>query len=152
MSVSALNYLGIKLINSVNFTLIIVQLFFIIIFIVLALSNADLNPESLIKPLVVNVGHLNGLLSGAAVLCLAFLGFDAIATMAEESNNPSKTLPKAILWTFFIAGSIFLVVSYVAHLACPDWSTFIDNEDIASLYVAKNVGGHFLYTFFFPHI
>jgi amino acid transporter len=43
------------------------------------------------KPLLVNAGDLSGLLSGAAVLCLAFLGFDAIATMAEEAHDAKRT-------------------------------------------------------------
>ncbi|WVD62934.1 APC family permease [Utexia brackfieldae] len=154
-SVSFLNYLGIKLINSVNFTLIIVQMIFILLFVILAFSGADLSPENLLKPLEFGRHDFSGLLSGAAVLCLAFLGFDAIATLAEESNNASKTLPKAILWTVVIAGSIFLVVSYAAHVAYPDWSQFIgSNEDTASLIIVRHVGdftqlgGHFLSSFF----
>lgn len=153
-SVSLLNYLGIKLINSVNFTLIIIQIFFIGLFIFLTLSNVSLTPETMIKPLQVNAGDFNGLLSGAAILCLAFLGFDAIATLAEESNDAQKSLPRAIIWTVLIAGCIFLVVSYCAHLAYPVWQDFIDNKDTASLDVVRRVGdisqlgGDFMYNFF----
>ncbi|MCO6524625.1 MAG: APC family permease [Candidatus Schmidhempelia sp.] len=155
--VSILNYLGIKLINSVNFTLIVLQLIFIVLFIILAFSGADLSFENLINPLLFHQGDISGLLSGAAVLCLAFLGFDAIATLAEESNNATKTLPRAILWTVVIAGSIFLMVSYAAHIAFPHWEVFVGKEDTASLDVVHHVGevsqfkfisGKFLSSFF----
>jgi putrescine importer len=154
LSVSFLNYLGIKLINSVNFTLIIVQMIFIGLFIFLTLTNINLTPEAMIKPLQVNAGDFSGLMSGAAILCLAFLGFDAIATLAEESNDAQKSLPRAIIWTVLIAGCIFLVVSYCAHLAYPEWTNFIDNKDTASLDVVRRVGdrsqlgGNFMYNFF----
>ncbi|OCG15088.1 MULTISPECIES: APC family permease [unclassified Gilliamella] len=154
LSVSFLNYLGIKLINSVNFTLIIVQMIFIGLFIFLTLTNINLTPEAMIKPLQVNAGDFSGLMSGAAILCLAFLGFDAIATLAEESNDAQKSLPRAIIWTVLIAGCIFLIVSYCAHLAYPEWTDFIDNKDTASLDVVRRVGdmsqlgGNFMYNFF----
>ncbi|MCX8711974.1 APC family permease [Gilliamella sp. B3464] len=154
ISVSFLNYLGIKLINSVNFTLIIVQMIFIGLFIFLTLTNVNLTPEAMMKPLQVNAGDFSGLMSGAAILCLAFLGFDAIATLAEESNDAQKSLPRAIIWTVLIAGCIFLVVSYCAHLAYPMWTDFVDNKDTASLVVVRRVGdisqlgGNFMYNFF----
>lgn len=154
ISVSFLNYLGIKLINSVNFTLIIVQMIFIGLFIFLTLTNVNLTPEAMMKPLQVNAGDFSGLMSGAAILCLAFLGFDAIATLAEESNDAQKSLPRAIIWTVLIAGCIFLVVSYCAHLAYPIWTDFVDNKDTASLVVVRRVGdisqlgGNFMYNFF----
>ena len=154
ISVSFLNYLGIKLINSVNFTLIIVQMIFIGLFIFLTLTNVNLTPEAMMKPLLVNAGDFSGLLSGAAILCLAFLGFDAIATLAEESNDAQKSLPRAIICTILIAGCIFLVVSYCAHLAYPNWIDFANNKDTASLEVVRRVGnishlgGDFMYNFF----
>ncbi|MDE8735420.1 hypothetical protein P0G10_20300, partial [Eubacteriales bacterium DFI.9.88] len=37
---------------------------------------------------------LSGVVSGAAVLCLCFLGFDSVTTLAEEAKDPAKTLAK----------------------------------------------------------
>jgi putrescine importer len=139
ITVSCLNYLGIKLINSVNFTLIIIQLIFIGLFVFFTFVNVDLTPEVIMKPLQVNTDDFSGLLSGAAVLCLAFLGFDAITTLAEESNNATKSLPKAIIWTVLIAGCIFLIVSYCGHLIFPIWQNFADNQETASLDVMHHL-------------
>ncbi|MCX8574454.1 APC family permease [Gilliamella sp. B2717] len=161
MGVSILNYLGIKLINWANITLNLFQALFIVLFIIITLINVDLTPETMLKPISVTPDDFSGLFSGAAILCLAFLGFDAIATLAEESNEAKKTLPRAIIGTVLIAGCIFLVVSYCAHLAYPQWTDFVDNRDTASLDVMHRVdsishlsnifgkyGDNFIYNFF----
>ncbi|PXZ04250.1 APC family permease [Gilliamella apicola] len=161
VGVSVLNYLGIKLINWANITLNLFQALFIVLFIILTLTNVHLTPETMLKPISVTSDDFSGLFSGAAILCLAFLGFDAIATLAEESNDAKKTLPRAIIGTVLIAGCIFLVVSYCAHLAYPQWTDFADNKDTASLDVMRKVdnishltnvlgkyGNDFMYNFF----
>ena len=148
ISVSLLNIIGVRLLTSVNFTLIAAQLVFIVLFVGLSFSNADLSPEALLRPLMVHGDHLGGLLAGAAVLCLAFLGFDAIATMAEEADDAKRTLPKAIIITVLLAGGIFMTVSYAAHLIYPDWQALIPVQDTASLVVSEKAGGKWMYNFF----
>lgn len=148
ISVSLLNILGVRLVNSVNFTLIAAQMIFIVLFVAMSFSQADLSVESLLAPIIVNTSDLSGLLSGAAILCLAFLGFDAIATMAEESDNAKKTLPRAIIITVITAGTLFMIVSYSAHLIYPDWKSLIPIQDTASLVISEKVGGRLMYSFF----
>lgn len=147
-SVSLLNILGVRLLSSVNFSLIALQMVFIVLFIVLSFSQADLSREALMKPLLVGAEDFSGLMAGAAVLCLAFLGFDAIATMAEEANDAKNTLPRAILITVISAGAIFVSVSYAAHLVYPDWQALIPYQDTSSLIVSEHVGGKWMYNFF----
>lgn len=148
VSVSLLNVIGVRLLTSVNFTLIAAQLVFIILFIALSLNQVTLTPEVLLRPITVDGSHLSGLFAGAAVLCLAFLGFDAIATMAEEAADAKRSLPRAILITVVLAGSIFMAVSYAAHLVYPDWQSLIPIQDTASLAVSEKAGGRWMYNFF----
>ncbi len=142
ISVTILNYIGVKLVTPVNLFLITLQVLFIGLFIVLSLRSAELSPTNLLAPLTPQGDQLGGLLSGAAVLCLAFLGFDAIATMAEETKNASKTLPRAIMLTVVIAGAIFLVISYTANLSYPEWQDFAleSRQETASLDIMNRVG------------
>ncbi|WP_058913768.1 APC family permease [Entomohabitans teleogrylli] len=147
-SVSLLNILGVRLMTSVNFSLIGAQMVFIVLFITLSFSQAELTPENLMRPLLVGAGDFSGLMAGAAVLCLAFLGFDAIATMAEEADDAKRTLPRAILITVISAGTIFIAVSYSAHIIYPDWQSLIPVQDTASLVVSEKAGGKWMYTFF----
>lgn len=140
--VSVLNILGIKLVTSMNMLIIVMQLIFITLFLYLSFSSAfTLDKEALLAPLTVMSDQVSGLFAGAAVLCLAFLGFDAISTMAEETKDAKRALPKAILYTVFIAGTLFIIISYAAHLSYPAWRDFLPNTDIASIQVMEKVGG-----------
>lgn len=140
--VSVLNILGIKLVTSMNMLIIIMQLLFIAVFLYLSLSTTfTLDKEALLAPLTVMSDQVSGLFAGAAVLCLAFLGFDAISTMAEETKDARRALPKAILYTVFIAGTLFVIISYCAHLSYPAWRDFLPDTDVASIQVMEKVGG-----------
>ncbi len=56
--------------------------------------------------------------SGAFIAMFAFLGFETIANMAEETIDPGRTLPRAILLALGIATALYVIVAYVAvHVA-----------------------------------
>lgn len=140
--VTSLNILGIKLVSSMNMLIIILQLLFIGVFLYLCFrTSAPLNITALMAPLAFTQDQVSGLFAGAAVLCLAFLGFDAISTMAEETKDAKRSLPRAIMFTVMIAGALFVIVSYCSHLIYPQWQDFLPNTDIASLAVMQRVGG-----------
>ena len=43
---------------------------------------------------------------------LSFGGFEAAATLGEETNNPHRNIPFAILGTLLLAGALYVVISY----------------------------------------
>lgn len=142
IAVTTLNILGIKLVNSMNMLIIIMQFIFLAVFLFFCFNSIDsFQPETLLKPLLFEQSQLSGIFSGAAILCLAFLGFDAISTMAEETKDAKKALPRAIIMTVLIAGIMFIIVSYFAHLVYPSWQDFIGNPDTASVDVVAKAGG-----------
>jgi APA family basic amino acid/polyamine antiporter len=56
----------------------------------------------------------SGVMSGAAIIFFAFIGFNTIAVMAEEVKDPEKNVSKAILFAFAICTLIYIGVSVVA--------------------------------------
>ena len=56
----------------------------------------------------------SGVMSGAAIIFFAFIGFNTIAVMAEEIKNPERNVPRAILLAFAICTLIYIGVSIVA--------------------------------------
>jgi APA family basic amino acid/polyamine antiporter len=56
----------------------------------------------------------SGVMSGAAIIFFAFIGFNTIATMAEEVKDPERNVPRAILFAFAVCTLIYIAVAIVA--------------------------------------
>jgi basic amino acid/polyamine antiporter, APA family len=53
----------------------------------------------------------SGVMSGAAVVFFAYIGFDAVSTTAEEARNPSRDLPIGIISSLIICTLLYLIVA-----------------------------------------
>jgi len=54
-----------------------------------------------------------GISAGAAIVFFAYIGFDAVSTVAEESRNPRRDLPIGILASLAVCTLLYIVVSAV---------------------------------------
>jgi APA family basic amino acid/polyamine antiporter len=54
-----------------------------------------------------------GVIAGASIVFFAFIGFDIVATAAEETRNPTKDLPRGILGSLAICTVLYVAVSLV---------------------------------------
>lgn len=61
----------------------------------------------------------SGVLSGAATCFYAFIGFDIIATTGEEAENPTRDIPKAIIWSLATVLTAYITSSVVVTLIVP---------------------------------
>lgn len=52
-----------------------------------------------------------GVISGAALVFLSFIGFDVVATSAEEVKNPKKTLPRGIFAGLAVVTVLYILVT-----------------------------------------
>ena len=61
-----------------------------------------------------------GVFSAAALIFFAYIGFESIAKLSEETKNPSKTIPRAILLSILISTIIYILVA-VSAVSVLDW-------------------------------
>jgi basic amino acid/polyamine antiporter, APA family len=54
-----------------------------------------------------------GLLAGASIVFFAFIGFDIVATTAEETKNPQRDVPRGILASLAIVTVLYVAVAIV---------------------------------------
>lgn len=145
--VTVLNVLGIKSVSTFNGIVVVVQVVFAVAFVILSLGSLPAGGAP--DPSVAFSG-MNGagaLFTGAAILCLSFLGFDAVSTLSEEARHPRRDVPRAIMAVTFIGGLTFIALSFVSYLVVPDWQSF-ENVDTASAEVVQAAGGAWLSNFF----
>ena len=56
---------------------------------------------------------VSGIFTGAALVFFAFIGFDIVATAAEETKNPQRNMPIGILGSLAICTTLYVAVSLV---------------------------------------
>ncbi|MDT5154151.1 MAG: putrescine importer, partial [Mycobacterium sp.] len=147
--VTVLNIVGIVSVARANFLLLALQVVFIAVFVVMAfVTISGKGNVDLVAPFTGDgtVGGASPIFAGAAILCLSFLGFDAVSTLSEEAKDPTRSVPKAIMIATVGCGLIFFGLSYVSQLVFPS-NQFVD-VDSGSLDVMTAAGGQFLNTFF----
>jgi APA family basic amino acid/polyamine antiporter len=71
-----------------------------------------------------------GLLAAASLVFFAFIGFDVVATTAEETKNPQRSLPRGILASLAIVTVLYVAVALVLTGMVPytDLQTGPDGE------------------------
>lgn len=147
--VTLLNIRGIGSVSSMSNLIVCAQMVFVVVFVALVIRQlAGAESLDLSAPWIGD-GSQSGLLplmAGAAVLCLSFLGFDAVSTLAEETRDPRRDIPRAIVITTLGAGLLFILLAMTSQLAFPG-SSFKDADSAASE-VMLHAGGRFLEMFF----
>jgi putrescine importer len=84
--------------------------------------------------------------AGAAIAAYSFLGFDAVSTLTEETREPTRTMPKAIMIIAVIGGLIFTGSAYMTQLAHPGGE--FAAVDSAASEIALMIGGDLFVTVF----
>ena len=56
---------------------------------------------------------ISGVISGAAAIFFAYVGFDAVSTQAGEAINPKKDVPFAIIVSLLVCTILYILVSLV---------------------------------------
>jgi APA family basic amino acid/polyamine antiporter len=59
------------------------------------------------------------IVSAAALIFFAYLGFEDIANVAEEAQNPERVLPRAFIYALLISTLVYVLVALVAVSAVP---------------------------------
>ena len=108
--------LGIRESAFMNAVIVFIKVAIILVFI--AVGVFFIKPE-LWHPFVPpNSGHFgafgfSGVMRGAGVIFFAYIGFDAVSTLAQEARNPQKDMPLGILGSLIICTVLYVAVSLV---------------------------------------
>jgi len=105
---TALLIRGVKESSRTNMIIVIIKIAVILFFIVMAAPHV--NPENW-KPFM--PFGFKGIMTSAAIVFLAFVGFDAVSTVAEETVNPQKDMPIGIMGSLLVATILYMAVSAI---------------------------------------
>src|SRR5213593_4317806 len=61
----------------------------------------------------------SGVMTGAAIVFFAYIGFDAVSTAAQEAKNPQRDMPIGIIGSLLICTVLYIIVSGIATGVVP---------------------------------
>jgi len=114
--VTILLILGIRESANVNTAIVFTKIGVIVTFIlagVACIHRANWHP--FVPPNSGQFGHYgwSGVLRGAAVVFVAYIGFDAVSTAAQETRNPQRDMPIGIIGSLVICSLLYVLVAIV---------------------------------------
>jgi len=122
--------------TKLNRILVFVKLTAVFIFLLLAGPHVDTANWEPFMPF-----GFSGVAGGAAIVFFAYIGFDAVATSAEECKNPSHDLPIGIIGSLVICTLLYVVVAAVLTGIVP-YTELNSPEPVAFAlrYISYNIG------------
>ncbi|KRM27031.1 amino acid transporter [Limosilactobacillus panis DSM 6035] len=106
--------IGITQTKRVNDTMVLVKLAVIVLFIICTIwfiKPQNWHPFSPFGWYSYHNGTASGIIPAASIVFFSFIGFDAVSSSAEETINPSKTLPRGILLSLLISTILYIIMT-----------------------------------------
>lgn len=119
---TALNLWGVRAAARVGFAVLAMEIVVLLVFVVSAVvvlvrGGAQ---RGWLTPLTGDSGFsMTAVMGAVSVAVLSYLGFDAIASFAEEVTGGSAKVARAVLFCLVLAGALFVAQSYLAALLEP---------------------------------
>jgi len=83
-------------------------------------------------------------MAATSLASLTYIGFDGVTTLAEDVENPRRTVPAATVLVCLLTGLFSAAEVYLGQRVWPDFHTF-SNLETAFLDVTRTVGGALLF-------
>ncbi|HEX8429363.1 amino acid permease [Hymenobacter sp.] len=104
--------------GSAWFNTLVVTLKVSVVLVFIALGWQYIDPANYQPYIPANTGTFgefgwSGILRGAGVIFFVFIGFDIVATMAQETKNPQRNMPIGIIGSLLICTVLFVLFGHV---------------------------------------
>jgi amino acid transporter len=141
--ITALVYIGIK--ESKNFSNAMVILKLAVVALVIIVGAYYIDPANWVP--VNDVGTkgfmpngFGGVMAAVSSVFFAYIGFDAVSVLAEESKNPQRDLPKGMTYSLVICTVIYILLALVLT-GVINYKQFENVGDpLAKIFEVKNIG------------
>jgi amino acid transporter len=143
LSVTFLSYRGISI--SVN-TMVVLTVAEMAILVALAVTcllypgKGGINFRSYLPS---NAPSIHGFYLGVVFCISAFAGFESVAPLAEESEDPRRNLPRGIIWSILIIGALYLFGSWTMLVGwgTHDLRSFVQSGESPPFVLARRLWG-----------
>jgi APA family basic amino acid/polyamine antiporter len=99
---------GVKHTARMTSVFVVIKLAVIALFIVLGITHIHAANYHPFLPF-----GFHGVLTGAAIVFFAYIGFDAVTTMSEECREPQRDVPRGVIGSLLVCTVLYLVVAAI---------------------------------------
>lgn len=121
IAIGTLAVLSTKGSSRINYIASVIHIVVIVFIIVCGLIKADINNYTPFAPF-----GPRGVFKASAVLFFAYVGFDAVSTLAEETKNPGRDIPIGLVGSMTITTVIYCLLAITLCLMTPYQSIDVD--------------------------
>ena len=132
-----LNIFGVKKVGKVQLIIVSLSLLSLILLLIIGIPSVD---KQLLSPFI-SSGTM-GFASTIAFVFVAYAGVTKIAAIAGEVKNPSKNIPRAMIFSLLLISTIYIAISYILVGNVPIDELGTDIKPIHTLALA--IGGKWL--------
>ena len=132
-----INFIGIKESSWFNSVSTLIEFAGLVLIIILGIKNFG-NVDYFEMPL-----GLQGVFSAGALVFFAFMGFESIVKLAEETKDPEKTIPKALIYSVIITTIVYVLVALSA-VSLIGWEELSSSSAPLALAAAASLGSYAL--------
>src|SRR6478735_7189653 len=137
-----LNYVGIRLAIGLmlSFAAISFTVMTILALAIIFQGGENGNTLQMFNP---GTTSISTIFDGVMLGILLFVGFEAAASLGEESNDPHKSIPRALLWTVGVSAAFYVLMSYAIEVGLGNLVVILDATALA-LAICVTIGrGYF---------
>ena len=106
--ITALVFVGTKESKNLSNIMVLIKLLIIVLVIIVGLFHVDIDNWTPFMP-----NGFSGVMAGVSAVFFAYIGFDAVSTLAEESKNPQRDLPRGMIYSLVICTVVYIILSLV---------------------------------------
>lgn len=126
-------YRGVKESRNASNAMVLVKLAIILLVVLVGAFYVDIDNWSPFMP-----NGFGGVMAGVSAVFFAYIGFDAVSTLAEESKDPQRDLPRGMLWSLVICTAIYVVLALVLT-GMVSWSQLDVSDPLAEVFKLREV-------------
>jgi len=101
-------YKGTKESKNVSNAMVYIKLAIIVLVIIVGAFYVDIKNWTPFMP-----NGFTGVMGGVSAVFFAYIGFDAVSTLAEESKNPQRDLPRGMIYSLVVCTVVYIILALV---------------------------------------
>jgi basic amino acid/polyamine antiporter, APA family len=113
--------------------MVIIKLVIIVLVIAVGVFYIDLDNWTPFLP-----NGFGGVMAGVSAVFFAYIGFDAVSTLAEEAKNPQRDLPRGMIYSLIICTVIYIILALVLTGMVP-YTALGVSDPMAEIFEIKGV-------------